>query len=247
MPTLNNEAVARLPFASSGQYVERDDKLPGFFVVVGKTRKTFTVQVEGRKPDGIRTSRREKISTFPDMNASAARERARAVQIELGKRRPREEPDAYTLRRGWDAYRDLMVRKVAAGEKSDATLANYDRAYRHLEDWGDKTLAEISASTELVQRRFRDISDGRVIARNLRGERVLRTSRRCFWESSTDTFRTAIYSVTSRTSFLRARSATRCTHCLVVVVRSRRRSLPDGTPSVSRCHPSGASFTFRTC
>lgn len=63
MPTLNNDTVARLPFAVSGQYVERDDRLPGFFVVVGKTRKTFTVQVDGRKPDGTRTSRREKVGT----------------------------------------------------------------------------------------------------------------------------------------------------------------------------------------
>lgn len=169
MPTLNNDTVARLPFAASGQYVERDDKLPGFFVVVGKTRKTFTVQVDGRKPDGTRTSRREKIGTFPEMSASAARERARAVQIELGRRKPKAEPDAYTLRRGWDAYRELMARKVEAGEKSAATLANYDRAFRHVEDWADKPLAEISASTEMVQRRFRDITDGRVTGENLRG------------------------------------------------------------------------------
>ncbi|MEM0988689.1 MAG: tyrosine-type recombinase/integrase [Pseudomonadota bacterium] len=169
MPTLNNETVARLPLAASGQYIERDDRLPGFFVVVGKTRKTFTVQVDGRKPDGTRTSRREKVGTFPEMSVSAARERARAVQIELGKRRPREEPDAYTLQRGWDAYRELMVRKVAAGEKSAATLANYDRAYRHVEDWAGKPLAEISGSTEMVQRRFRDITDGRVVAERLRG------------------------------------------------------------------------------
>lgn len=169
MPTLNNDTVARLPFAASGQYVERDDKLPGFFVVVGKTRKTFTVQVDGRKPDGTRTSRREKIGTFPEMSASAARERARAVQIELGRRKPKAEPDAYTLRRGWDAYRELMARKVEAGEKSAATLANYDRAFRHVEDWAEKPLAEISASTEMVQRRFRDITDGRVTGENLRG------------------------------------------------------------------------------
>lgn len=169
MPTLNNDTIARLPFAASGQYVERDDKLPGFFVVVGKTRKTFTVQVDGRKPDGTRTSRREKIGTFPEMSASAARERARAVQIELGRRKPKAEPDAYTLRRGWDAYRELMARKVEAGEKSAATLANYDRAFRHVEDWAERPLAEISASTEMVQRRFRDITDGRVTGENLRG------------------------------------------------------------------------------
>lgn len=171
MPTLNNETVAKLPLAASGQYIERDDKLPGFFVVVGKRSKTFTVQVDGKKPDGTRTSRREKVGTFPEMSASVARERAKAIQIALGKRRDPEveEKPNYTLGRGWAAYRDLMVRKVADGQKSAATLANYDRAYLHVEDWADRPLAEISASAEMVQLRFRDITDGKVIGKTLRG------------------------------------------------------------------------------
>lgn len=89
------------------------------------------------------------------MTASAARERARAIQIALGRRRETdEERAAYTLSRGWAAYRELMVRKVEDGQKSAATLANYDRAYRHVEDWAEKPLAAISASTEMVQLRF---------------------------------------------------------------------------------------------
>lgn len=171
MPTLNNETVAKLPLAVTGQYIERDDKLPGFFVVVGKRSKTFTVQVDGKKPDGTRTSRREKVGTFPEMSASVARERAKALQIALGKRRDPEVEDKpnYTLGRGWAAYRDLMVRKVEDGVKSAATLANYDRAYLHVEDWAERPLAEISASAEMVQLRFRDITDGKVIGKTLRG------------------------------------------------------------------------------
>jgi hypothetical protein len=65
MTTLNNDTVSKLPLAVAGQYIERDDKLPGFFIVVGKRTKTFTVQVDGKKPDGTRTSRREKVGTFP--------------------------------------------------------------------------------------------------------------------------------------------------------------------------------------
>lgn len=171
MPTLNNETVAKLPLAATGQYIERDDKLPGFFVVVGKRTKTFTVQVDGKKPDGTRSSRREKVGTFPEMSASAARERAKALQIALGKRRDPQVDDrpTYTLGRGWAAYRELMVRKVDDGQKSAATLANYDRAFRHVEDWAERPLAEISASTEMVQLRFRDITDGKTIGETLRG------------------------------------------------------------------------------
>lgn len=169
MPTLNNDTVAKLPRAAAGQSIERDDKLPGCFVVAGKRTKTITVQVDGRTPDGTRTSRREKVGTFPEMSVTAARERARAPRIELGARTPRAEPDASRLRRGWGAYRARMVRKVDAAEKSAATLANHDRAFRHVEDWAEKPLAEISASTERVQRRSRDITDGKTIGETLRG------------------------------------------------------------------------------
>ena len=40
---LNDKSVARLPSAASGQYRARDTELKGFYVVVGKRRKTFVV------------------------------------------------------------------------------------------------------------------------------------------------------------------------------------------------------------
>lgn len=48
--SLTNQAVKALPFSDKGQYVVRDTDLKGFFIVVGKASKTYTVQVEAPGP-----------------------------------------------------------------------------------------------------------------------------------------------------------------------------------------------------
>jgi hypothetical protein len=42
--SLNERTVARLPLAAVGQYKARDADLKGFYVLVGKRRRTFMVQ-----------------------------------------------------------------------------------------------------------------------------------------------------------------------------------------------------------
>ena len=44
--TLNDKFIDRLSFSEKGQYIVRDADLPGFFLVIGVRRKTFTVQAE---------------------------------------------------------------------------------------------------------------------------------------------------------------------------------------------------------
>ena len=41
---LTGKAIARLPAPTDGWYLARDSELKGFFVVVGKRKRTFTVQ-----------------------------------------------------------------------------------------------------------------------------------------------------------------------------------------------------------
>jgi hypothetical protein len=41
---LTDKAIARLPAPKDGWYLARDTELKGFFVVVGKRKRTFTVQ-----------------------------------------------------------------------------------------------------------------------------------------------------------------------------------------------------------
>jgi hypothetical protein len=51
--TLTDKMVLNPPYADNGQYRVRDADLPGFFVLVGKRRKSFMAQGEFWR-DGIR-------------------------------------------------------------------------------------------------------------------------------------------------------------------------------------------------
>ena len=46
---LTDKAIARLPVPKEGWYLARDTELKGFFVVVGKRKRTFTVQGDLRQ------------------------------------------------------------------------------------------------------------------------------------------------------------------------------------------------------
>jgi hypothetical protein len=46
---LPDKAIARLPTPKDGWYLARDTELKGFFVVVGKRKRTFTVQGDLRQ------------------------------------------------------------------------------------------------------------------------------------------------------------------------------------------------------
>ncbi|MGA7719499.1 MAG: integrase, partial [Bradyrhizobium sp.] len=50
---LTDKSIARLPSAGEKQYRVRDTELSGFFVLVGKRRKTFMAQGEFWR-DGVR-------------------------------------------------------------------------------------------------------------------------------------------------------------------------------------------------
>ncbi len=71
-----------LPPARASQYIVRDKKLPGFFVVVGKRRRTYTIQVDTRRL-GVRKTVREAIGRAEDWDASDARKEAQARIVAL--------------------------------------------------------------------------------------------------------------------------------------------------------------------
>ena len=55
---LTDKTIARLPTPKEGWYLARDMELKGFFVVVGKRKRTFTVQGDlrqgGKRASSIR-------------------------------------------------------------------------------------------------------------------------------------------------------------------------------------------------
>lgn len=158
---LTDKAIARLPYAADKQYKVRDTELPGFFVLVGKKKKTFMAQGEFWR-DGVREfAAQVKLGECGDVTTREARSKAK---VEIGSiargERPGEEqkikPGAVTLRKAWDRYRDgHMIRKG----RDARTIENYrDHMERLFEDWLDKPLARLGRQPKLVAERHDKIS-----------------------------------------------------------------------------------------
>lgn len=159
---LTDKAIARLPYATDKQYKVRDTELPGFFVLVGKKKKTFMAQGEFWR-DGVREfAAQAKLGECGDVTTREARSKAK---VEIGSiargERPGEEqktrPGAVTLRKAWDRYRDgHMIRKG----RDARTIENYrDHMERLFEDWLDKPLAKLGRQPRLVAERHDKISE----------------------------------------------------------------------------------------
>src|SRR3954470_15224710 len=73
---LTDKAVAKLPLAMGGQYLARDTELAGFFVLIGKQKKTYTIQGDLRR-DGLRKSVRLAVGHAGEINAREARAKAK--------------------------------------------------------------------------------------------------------------------------------------------------------------------------
>jgi len=69
---LSDKALIALRLTSSGQQIIRDSELSGFFVIVGKRRKTFMAQGDLRA-NGKRQSIRIKIGEVGEIRTREAR------------------------------------------------------------------------------------------------------------------------------------------------------------------------------
>lgn len=138
---ITNAAVSKLPFAKTGQYLVRDKQLPGFFVVVGKRTKTYTVQYDTTTL-GKRQTRRRGLGRFPELGAKDAR---RQAMIALGHQAGAE--DALSLREGHAQYKRAAVAK----KRSERTIQQLDDCVnRLLAGWLDVSLAELADNPSAV-------------------------------------------------------------------------------------------------
>ena len=164
---LNDKSIARLPNATSGFYLARDTELKGFFVVVGKRQKTFTVQGDLRQ-DGKRASIRISVGNVDALSTRDARAVAREYLLRIRRgEHPRPEkrsegPPAnsakgsaasggITLRTAWARY--LQSHLIRKG-RSEATI----RSYRHhaedlFEEWLDMPLKDLAEDPSRVATR----------------------------------------------------------------------------------------------
>ena len=157
----SDRALAAIPLMATGQRVVRDAELPGFFVLVGKTTKTFMVQGDLRS-DGKRQSMRVKVGEVGKLQTREARAKAKRI---LGAITdgidPRPKPPATktvaapssdpTLRHAWTTYRDSHMRRKG---RSEGTVASYtDHFERLLKDWLDEPLSKFGNDPGLLKQR----------------------------------------------------------------------------------------------
>src|SRR5215210_1294153 len=143
---LTDTLIAKLPFASSGQYLVRDQEQAGFFVVVGKRSKTYTVQGD------LRSSRTRKTLRLaigrhddPTINARSARATAREWLGRIARGENPAEPklgDGYpTLADAWARYEESHLRRKGRDEKTISTYR--DDVQRVMKHWLETPLMEL--------------------------------------------------------------------------------------------------------
>src|SRR5579863_8937625 len=158
---LTDKTIAQLPNPNDGWYLARDTELKGFFVVVGKRKRTFTVQGDLRQGGKRASSIRVSIGDTREMSTRAARAIAKGhlAQISKGQHPKADqrgvqvgaveaaagEPDAQvdvTLRRAWQRYLEAhLVRKGRSETTIDGYCGHVERIFV---DWLDVPLRELA-------------------------------------------------------------------------------------------------------
>lgn len=169
---LTDKAIARLPTPKQGWYLARDTELKGFFVVVGKRKRTFTVQADLRQGGKRASSIRVAIGDASEISTRTARTTAKdyLAQISRGQHPKFEKPEGgkttesepvassggITLRQAWERYRDAhLIRKG----RSERTIESYrDHAERIFVEWLDTPLQEIGSDPAKVVTKHDDIT-----------------------------------------------------------------------------------------
>lgn len=147
---LTDAIVCRLPYAASGQYVVRDAVVPGFFVVVGKKARTWTVQGDlrrGRERNSIRVS----MGRCDEVSVRDARAQASDMldRIRAGKdpRDPSRRIGGATLQSGLDAYIKVMHKKGRSPRSIEGVV---DLATRLLKPWLEERLVDLGRDRRRV-------------------------------------------------------------------------------------------------
>lgn len=80
---LTDKTIVQLPSPDNGWYLARDTELKGFFVVVGKRKRTFTVQGDLRKEGKRASSIRVSIGETREMSTRTARATAKEYLAQI--------------------------------------------------------------------------------------------------------------------------------------------------------------------
>lgn len=164
--TFSDKTILALPYAASGQYMVRDAELAGFYLVVGKRKKTFVAQAEYWS-NGERHGKRLALGAAGELSAREARIKAKETLAKIARGDVyREEIAAQaaavaveaptastevTLRQAWLRYRTAHMERKG---RSPATIAGYaDHVQRLLADWLDEPLRALGENPAMVAER----------------------------------------------------------------------------------------------
>ena len=161
---LDDEAVAKLPFAKTGAYVVRDAMLTRHAVRVSKRHRTFFVQAE--RPARYQQSKDDRktfvvrLGRHPMTTVAQARAKAIAVLGRVDDGLEPHEATTPTIRHTTlgVAYDDFMA-AMRRDECAPKTIKEHARWYKaHLADWEDKTLLALNEMRKDVRDRHNDIT-----------------------------------------------------------------------------------------
>jgi len=168
---LTDKAVARLPAAAKGQYIVRDEELKGFFVVVGKKKKTYTVQYDAwidRKRKTVRVAlgssdsicardaRKEALVSLGGIAKGEITSAAEKRAIDAGEDPNEVKAVGVTLAEAWERYRVALVRKG----RSARTVESYrDHVERLFKSWSKKPLRELGDDPDTVSKKHDGLTD----------------------------------------------------------------------------------------
>jgi site-specific recombinase XerD len=172
---LTDKTIAQLSNPDAGWYLARDTELKGFFVVVGKRKRTFTVQGDLRQGGKRASSIRVSIGDTRDMSTRTARAIAKEhlAQISKGQHPKAGQRCAQvgaiettasklgaqvdvTLRQAWQRYLEAHLLRKG---RSETTIDGYrGHVERIFVEWLDIPLRELATDPARVARKHDDVT-----------------------------------------------------------------------------------------
>jgi integrase len=173
---LTDKTIAQLPTPEEAWYLARDTELKGFFVVIGKRKRTFAVQGDLRRGGKRVSSIRVSIGNTSEMSTRAARGIAKQYLAQISKGQHPKEPERcdqaradhpartkvavsdVTLKEAWQRYLEAhLIRKG----RSERTIGSYrDHVERLFASWLETPLRELAEDPARVARKHDEITRG---------------------------------------------------------------------------------------
>ena len=153
----NLPSAGKAPNEDKAQYIVRDAKQHGLFLVIGKRTRTWAVQLDYLDMARKRKTKRIVLGHHPALPVAKARIEAMET-LARHKKAPGAQAEPVTLRMAWAEYQKRMATRIARGDKSQASLTSYrDRLEGRLGDWLDVSLADLSNDPMAVHARHQEI------------------------------------------------------------------------------------------